>query len=161
MSENAEEVWVTTTSSTVWVRVSNGRDGTIDRAVGGHPGAVLRLRSQDRQLAQETIYDKDADPFLNGLLKRKDADQNDDPETRSGNALADDDMHKLFKKTGDRFTEALDDLNEVNVRRLKELADTVPDLASASQATAINECIQRKYRKGGDTAAYRQMFQTT
>ena len=158
MPDNDEEMWVTTTPAMVWVRVSNGRDGTIDRSVGGRVGAVLRLRTQDRQLAQEVIYNKDSDPFVNGLLKRHDVDQNTDPDTRSEQALSDEELEKVFKKTGDRFAAVLKTLNEVNVRRLKEKAETVADLASASQAKAIDDMIAEKFRKGGNTAAYRDMF---
>lgn len=154
-AREGEEIWETTTAGTVWVRTTDDRGKEKDISVGGKPGARLRIKSYDREVCQDAILTDGADPFTNGLLKRVDADQQDDPMTASDQVLTTDELMGVFKKSGNAFQSAVRKLNELNVRRLQEMAEALD--ATASQMSFLNEHIEENYRQHGDTPTYREL----
>ena len=155
-AREGEEIWQTTTDGTVWVQTTDGRGGSREVSVGGRTGAVLRIKTLDREIAQEAIFDIDADPFRNGLLKRVDADQNENENTSTDQAYTTEELLKVFSKSGNAFQSFVNKLNEVNVRRMKDIADSVD--ATQSQVAYLEKVIEEKYRKHGDTRTYREMM---
>lgn len=154
-AREGEEIWETTTPGTVWVTVTDDRGKEKDISVGGQPGQRLRIKSLDREIVQDRILDDASDPFTNGLLKRVDADQNLDEATASDQALTTEDLEAIFLKTGNAFQAAVRKLNELNVRRLREVAEALD--AKASQISFLDEHIEANYRQGGDTPTYREL----
>lgn len=154
-AREGEEIWETTTPGTVWVMVTDdrGRDKAV--SVGGKPGQRLRIKSMDREICQDRILDDSGDPFVNGLLKRVDADQNDDEKTVSDQALSTEELMAIFEKTGNAFQVTVRKLNELNVRRLREAAEHLD--AKASQLSFLDEHIEANYKGGGDTPTYREL----
>lgn len=155
-AREGEEIWRTTTDGTVWVRVTDQRGTAREISVGGKAGAVLRIKSLDREVAQEAIFDIEADPFRNGLLKRADADQNEDEATATDQAFGTEELVKAFSKSGNAFQSFVNKLNEVNVRRMKDIAGSVD--ATQSQVAYLEQVTEEKYRKHGDTKTYREMM---
>lgn len=151
-----EELWHTTTAGTVWVTITDDRGREKQLSAGGRKGAPLRIKTVDREINQEAIYEVEADPFRNGLLKRVDADQNEDESTASDQALDDTQLVKFFSKNGTNFQKAIAGLNEINVRRLRAMADDV-DITTA-QLAHLEEVIEQKYRKHGDSRTYRELM---
>lgn len=150
-----EEIWETTTEGRVWVTSTDDRGKERAVAVGGKVGQRLRIASLDREICQDRILDDTSDPFVNGLLKRIDADQNADERTASQQALSTEELMSIFDKTGNAFQSAVRKLNELNVRRLREAADALD--AKASQLAFLDEHLATNYKGGGDTPTYREM----
>lgn len=150
-----EEIWETTTPGRVWVITTDDRGREKAVSVGGAVGQRLRVKSLDREVAQDAILEDSSDPFTNGLLRRIDADQNADEQTRSDQALSTEQLMDLYGKTGMAFQSAVRKLNELNVRRLREMADTLD--AKASQISFMDEYIQATFKGGGDTPTYREL----
>lgn len=151
-----EELWETTTPGTVWVTVTDDRGREKQISAGGRVGAPLRIKTLDREINQEAVYEVESDPFRNGLLRRLDADQNEDEGTASDQALSQEQLVKLFAKNGNAFRSAVDKLNEINIRRMRGMADDL-DVTTA-QLAYLNEIIEEKYRKHGDTRTYRELM---
>lgn len=154
-TREGEEIWETTTDGTVWVSVTDDRGREKQISVGGRAGQRLRLKTLDREVNQEAIFDEEADPFRNGLLRRVDADQNSDEATATDQAFSPEQLAKLFAKNGNSFRASVDKLNEVNVRRMRALADDLE--VSTAQLSYLEEVIEAKFRKHGDTKTYREM----
>lgn len=154
-ARDGEEIWETTTPGTVWVLVTDDRGKDKSVSVGGAVGQRLRLKSLDREINQDAILEDGSDPFTNGLLKRVDADQQQDPQTASDQVLDTEQLMAVFTKKGAAFNNAVGKLNELNVRRLAEMAEAVD--ASASQIAFLKEHIAEKYRLEGDTATWREL----
>jgi hypothetical protein len=150
-----EEVWEITVPGTVWVEVTNDRGKSVPLRVGGRPGARLRISAEDRELTQERIVDRELDPFVNGMLVRVDADQQQVEKTRSDDALTTEDLLKIFATQGKKFQTTVDGLGEVTVRRMWEMAEDVD--ATASQINYLKDSIERRWPIGGDTKVYREM----
>lgn len=154
LRREGEEIWEITVPGAVWVEVTNDRGKAVPLKVGGRPGARLRISSEDRQLAQERIVDRQFDPFVNGMLTRVDADQQLDEDTRSDDALTTEDLMKLFAKNGRAFQAAVDKLGEVTVRRMYEMAEDVD--ATTSQTNYLKEQIETRWPVGGDSEWHRK-----
>lgn len=154
-ARQGEEIWETTTDGTVWVLTTDDRGKEKAISVGGKPGARLRIKALDREVLQDAILDDESDPFTNGLLKRIDADQNQDPQTASEQALSTEQLAEIFTKSGNAFQSAVKKLNELNVRRMREMAAALD--ASASQMSFLEEHIEANYRQHGDTPTYREL----
>lgn len=157
-AREGEEIWETTTPGRVWVTTTDDRGREKQISVGPGVGQRLRLKSTDREVAQDSVLDDASDPFTNGLLKRVDADQQLDASTKSDQALDTDQLLALFAKKGNAFQAAVAKLNELNVRRLSEMAEAAD--ASASQIAHLKEVIVENYRQEGDTPTYREIKAT-
>ena len=154
-AREGEEVWETTVAGRIWVKVTDDRGRTKDVSVGPKAGSRLRIKTDDREVIQDAILEDKSDPFTNGLLKRVDADQNENPDTASEQAFTTEELAGFFEKTGNAFQAAVKKLNETNVRRLREMAEALD--AKASQISFLDEHIEAHYRVGGDTPTYREL----
>ncbi len=145
MADN-KECWEMQTGGTVWVNTTlDAAKGTTKSTSVKGKGSLLYISAEDRKVAMERVRDKKNDPFTNGMLLRKDADQNQDPETKSPSAASDDDLRAMFKiKTIARFTTAVDDLSEVSLRRLVALAQT-DETITAAQKERLTQVLNDKY----------------
>lgn len=155
LTREGEEIWELTVPGAVWVEVTNDRGKAVPLCVGGRPGARLRISTEDRIITQEQIVERELDPFVNGMLCRIDADQQDDEKTASVDALTTEDLMKVFSKSGRAFQAAVDKLNQTSVRRMNEMAEDVD--ATASQITYLKDSIATRWPIGGDTKVYREI----
>lgn len=153
-ARDGEEIWETTTPGKVWVLLTDDRGKEKSVRVGGAVGQRLRIKSLDREINQDAILEDTSDPFTNGLLRRVDADQNADPQTKSDQVLTTEDLMEFFKSTGNAFQAKVKKLNELNFRRLREMAEAAD--ASASQISFLADH-SANFRQEGDTATYREL----
>jgi hypothetical protein len=124
--------------------------------VGGREGARLRIAALDREITQEQIVDRDNDPFVNGMLRRVDGDQQAVKETQTIQALTTEDLVTVFAKEGAGFQRHVDALSELNVRRMLSIAKDVD--ATLSQQQYLKESIERRWPiTSGDTETYREL----
>lgn len=139
------ELWENMLPGTVWVETTlDEKKGTTRVIKVQGKGSYLRLLTEDRRLTQERVLDKKNDPFVNGTLVRVDTDQQSDEETASDSAKSDLDLRALLTyKQVKKFTESIDQLSEVSLRRLKSLLDG--DNATANQMTWVNDMIEAKF----------------
>lgn len=153
--DSVEEIWETTGFGMIYVKVSgvDGKERSL--GVGGKPGQKLRISEYDRMRNQEVVMDEKADVFTNGMLLRVDADQNDDPMTKTDQVLTAEDIVEIFGLTGKSFTERVDQLNEYNARRLLAEAETLD--ATNSQIQALKAMVETKWRIGGEMPIYREL----
>jgi len=154
-ARDGEEIWESTTAGTVWVLTTDDRGKEKSVGVGGAPGQRLRIKSLDREICQDAILGDDSDPFTNGLLKRIDADQQQDPQTASEQVIDTEQLMDYFKSSGNAFQGKVRKLNELNFRRLHEMAEAAD--ASASQIAFLREHLVTKFRQEGDTPTYREL----
>lgn len=147
-----EEMWEMQLPGAVYVEYTNHLGKPADKSVSGK-GSILRIATIDRQLAEEKIVDHVANPFRNGTLvyQKGGAAQ---PE-RAPDALTDDDLAELFVMRDDEFDAVLEELSQVNVRRMQALAKGQD--ASISQVAAIDGVISRKWPLGGAMPSYEEM----
>ena len=150
-----EEIWETTISGRVWVETTNEKGAPRMVSVGGREGARLRITTEDREIAQERIINRDLDPFVNGSLVRVDADQQNDERTKSVDALSTEQLIQVFSKTGKAFQTKVDGLGELTVRRMMDIAEQVD--ATNSQINYLRKSIEERWPIGGDTPTYREM----
>jgi hypothetical protein len=154
-AKTTEETWVTTGNGKVYVNTTNLEGRTISTEVGGRPDAILRITTYDRMRNQETCVDRVNDPFTNGMLVRMDADQQQDPTTKSPNALSKDQIEAAFLLSKVEFREMVAELGEYNVRRMLEL---VPEMdATQSQVDCLRETLESKWPIGGAMPIYDEL----
>jgi hypothetical protein len=151
-AREGEEVWELTTAGRLWLHVTSytrtGQPITKDVSYGPNKaGHKIRISEDDRHINQENCADDHTDPFRNGMLVRVDKSQQDDDETASENAIGTDELMAIFAKNGNAFQSAVKKLNEVNVRRLYDLAEPLD--ATAKQVEFLTDYIAETYRKGG------------
>lgn len=154
-ARDGEEIWETTTPGRVWVMTTDDRGKDKPISVGPKTGSRLRIKSTDREIVQDSILNDGSDPFTNGLLKRVDADQNEDPMTASDQALSTEELTAIFESTGNAFQSKVKKLNELNARRLREVAEAVD--AKASQIAFLDEHIEANFKQQGDTPTWREL----
>ena len=144
-----EEMWETTTPGTVWVPVIDTRGREKEVKVGGRVGARLRIETEDRIIAEERLLNPENSPFRNGLLVRIDARRGDhaDPALDQGQEITTQELMAAFAKSGNAFHAYVDKLNEINVRRMHEMAPMVD--ASVAQASYLADKVAA-YRPSGE-----------
>ena len=151
---DGEELWESVVPGAVWVTVTNKRDEQESRSVG--QGQVLRITTRDREICQDAIRDPKHDPFTNGMLRRVDADQNEDPRTESIDAMGMDELIAVFAKTGPQFERKISSLGEIPIRRLRGIAEDVD--ATHSQIQFLDQIIAERYSSGGNVQpSYREL----
>lgn len=148
--ESPEEVWETTGSGKIYVRVTSMDGKDRSQKVGGRPGQKLRISEYDRLRNQERVMDQKADVFTNGMLLRVDAEPDDNPNMLSPEAVID-----LFSVTGVDFQARVDELNEYNVRRLIEVCDELD--ATNSQINYLKDTLAKKWPVGGEMPMYTEL----
>lgn len=152
-----EEVWESDVEGRVWVEATDHRGAPRMLTTLG-VGQRLRITPDDRLLAQERVRQRQNDPFVNGMLRRVDADQSNDPTTETPDAMSDEDLKLVFSLDEADFIEEVNRLSEVPLRRMKHMA---PANASIVQDKILTELIAERYPIGGDTPTYREMNPTT
>lgn len=146
-SRPGEEIWETTTPGTVWVTVTDNRGKERQVKVGGKIGSRLRITSDDREVAEDRLMEVSASPFRNGMLVRIDAgagDMKEEEDADYSQQLSTEELMAGFAKSGNAFHSFVGKLNEVNTRRMLELAPAID--ASASQLNHLEEVVREKYR---------------
>lgn len=150
-----EEIWEMTVPGRVHVEITNHRGRPQDLTVRG-VGQRLRISTTDREIAQERIRGEEHDPFRNGTLRRIDTGER--LEEKSKDELSDEDLTEVFTLTGDEFETIVDELSELNVRRMNAMADTVD--ATSSQSAYLKKIIEDRYPVGGTTPTYEEMMRS-
>jgi hypothetical protein len=156
LPETGEEIWECQIPGKVYVAVTSGRWGETKSVSVSGVGQKMRISTRDRVLNQELVVSAEVDPFRNGMLVRLDADQQQDSLTASRDALTNAALADIFNQyTGAEFKAAIEDLNEVNLRRMKEMCDEID--ATASQQKVLDQLIARRYPIGKDSKTYREL----
>jgi len=142
-AREGEEIWETTTDGLVWVPVVDSRGRQRDVSVGGKIGSRLRIATEDRELAEERLQDPTSSAFRNGMLVRIDTRAGDhaDPDFDQGQEIATEELVAAFAKSGNAFQAYVGKLNELNQRRMLEMADAVD--ASVAQATFLKQVVDQ------------------
>jgi hypothetical protein len=148
-----EELWESTVAGSVWVNITNKRDEIEGFRI--QAGQRLRITKRDREMNQDRIRAVKHDPFTNGMLKRLDADQNDDPRTETPDALTVEEILAIFAKTGAQFERKVSSLSEVPIRRMRDLAGDVD--ATQSQLAFLDKIIADRYSVGGTSPTYEEL----
>lgn len=117
-ARKGEEIWQCKVVGKYWLSLSDKR-GRVDSRPFAHNDR-LTITTDDRQLIQSQATKDDEDPFLNGTFLRVDKDQQMDQETKSEQALTDEQLMDFV--SGEVDPEKLNGLNDINIRRLKVLA---------------------------------------
>jgi hypothetical protein len=149
-AREGEEIWETTTDGRVWLTMVDDRGRDVVKSVGGKVGDRIRIKTTDREIMQDNVEDG---PFSNGMLKRVDSQAK--PEDNSPQALTTDELMVGFTKSGKAFHSWVAALNEMNVRRMRDMAEAVD--ATASQIAHLDTVIKEKFRVEGDTETYRTL----
>lgn len=144
------EEWEITTEGRVWLQVTtftrHGQPMDKDVSLGPKkPGQKLKISQADRERNQENVADPKFDPFRNGLLVRIDADQQADPQTASTDAVSTKDLLGIYELKGAQFQAAVEQLGQVPIRRLREMAEAVD--ATTSQVAMLDEVIAERWRQ--------------
>jgi hypothetical protein len=151
-----EEVWETTTDGTVWYTITDERRVVHERSAGGKAGTRLRIKTTDRMVNMDAVGYGRKGVFENGLLVRIDSGVQDEPN--SPDALSRDDLLVGFAKNGNAFRSFVDKLSELNVRRMKDMAEEID--ATASQIAYLKQTVTEKFVIQGDTPTYREIKST-
>ena len=147
-----EEVWAIQVAGSVSLRVTqNNRFGQAMEAImvmgPDRMGQQFRIKSVDREENQARCMSKEHDPFLNGMLVRIDADQQQDPETASTDALTTEQLLEIYDLDREAFKARVESLGELPLRRLAEVGVSMD--CSHLQITFVNDLIAERYSKGG------------
>ena len=144
------EIWELTIPGRVHVQVTNHLGRPRDLSAKGR-GARLRLTTLDRELAEERIRNDGNNPFRNGMMVRVDRPAD------SADALTDEDLRGAFKDCGDEeFRALLEDMTEVNLRRMKALTREAG--ATVSQNALLDEVIAERFPLGGTVPSWEEIM---
>lgn len=147
-AREGEEVWENTLRSDVWVGLPAVKVGGEPRSVLLRQGQRLRLTTDEREITQSSRSSEKKDIFRNGVLRRVDVDNHKevDPEYQEGQALTDEDLVRfLEEKKGPGFKGALADLNDLNLRRLKDVVEDENSSATQSQRKNVLELFEERF----------------
>lgn len=154
-TREGEEIWETTTAGRVWVQQVDKRGRERSISAGGKVGARLRITTEDREIAEERLSDPEQSPFRNGMLVRVDAGAKVAAEAEEAanpgafsQALSTEELMTGFAKNGNAFHSYVARLNEVNTRRMLDLAPVVD--ASVAQVEHLQQVIREKYRPASE-----------
>lgn len=167
------EQWETTTPSRVWINVT-ARTGEVRPVkVGGKVGMKFRISSADRVMNQDDVMEPHLDVFTNGLLNRLSGTEPVRPPLNSGYSIEEIDappaeadqmlsfaqLRVLLSKHGNAFRSAILKLNEVNLRRLANIAAELPESEqpTVAQQNALDEMLTG-YRPGKTQPSYEQFM---
>lgn len=148
-AREGEEIWETTTDGLVWVPIVDSRGREKNVKVGGKQGSRLRISTEDRELAEERFIEVERSPFRNGLLSRIDSRKESAEPVEGDQGLTTEQLMAGFAKNGNAFQAFVNGLNELNQRRMLEMAGAVD--ASVAQQSFLQETVA-KYRPMGEGA---------
>ena len=110
------------------------------------PDSVAPVRSVDRDRMKVLGWDG---PFVDGLLARVDGE--------GGGAISDAEVEALLRTRNTKtLIEKLDELSEVNVRRVVEIAEADDDL-SAAKLEAVRNHVKEKYSRAKVMPSYEEL----
>lgn len=110
------------------------------------PDSVAPVRSVDRDRMKVLGWDG---PFVDGLLARVDGD--------GGGAISDAEVETLLRTRNTKtLIEKLDELSEVNARRVVEVAEADGDL-SAAKLEAVRDHVKEKYSRAKVMPSYEEL----
>jgi len=151
-AREGEEVWAIQVPGAVTLRVTtfNRFGQAVEGAMTVGPnrsGQQFRIKTEDREENQAICMSPEHDPFLNGMLVRVDADQQQDPRTASKDALTTESLLDIFDLEGKAFEAKVRSLGELPLRRLADVGESMD--ASHRQINFVRELIAERYTKGG------------
>lgn len=157
-TDNAQEVWETTTGGTFWVHVKDPRQpgGWAQKRFGGRGSKKITITVEEREFNQELVSEdyQQHDPFTNGLLVRV------SPKVveRSEYELTDEDLLKVLAwEDDDKFEAYLRAVeSEVIVRRFLALAGKN---ASKWRYDQIQQFVDVKYHIGKTSKVAKEIFE--
>lgn len=145
------EFWTMQSQSTLFLEeLGHNRLGqNISKEIKVGPnqqGREIKIRHSDRLENQRMVATKEQDPFRNGTLLRRDADQQADPLTASPDALSTEDLFEITELPQEDFEAKVPTLGERPVRRLLELAlqMNIP----YGKVTYLQEYVSKTYAAG-------------
>jgi len=147
-----EEVWGMQVAGAVSLRVTQfnrfGQPVEASLTMGpNRQGQQFRIQKIDREENQARCMSKDHDPFLNGMLVRIDADQQEDPMTASTDALSTEQLLEIYDLDTKKFQARVKGLGELPMRRLAEVGESMD--CSHLQITFVRDLIAERYSVGG------------
>lgn len=150
------EIWELTLPGRVHVNVLNHLGREKDLTARGKGGRI-RLSTLDRELAEEQIRVPQINPFRNGMLVQVGGPKLEGDIRKE--AVPDEDLIEFFSMKDEAgFMELIQEVGEVNLRRLQMMAEDPAVDVSVVQKRAIDELIVDRYPIGGDTPTYREMM---
>jgi hypothetical protein len=152
-AREGEEIWTIQVNGQIFLVVTqqNRHGGLVDADMKLGPnwaGRSFRIKTEDREDNQARCMNPDLDPFLNGMLIRRDADQQANPATASSDALTTEKLIEIFELDLKMFADKVEPLGEVPTRKLIEMGEAL-DLASLKQMEILKDKVARKYSVGG------------
>lgn len=110
------------------------------------PDSVAPVRSVDRDRMKVLGWDG---PFVDGLLARVDGE--------GGGAISDAEVEALLRTRNTKtLIEKLDELSEVNARRVVEVAEADGEL-SAAKLEAVRDHVKEKYSRAKVMPSYEEL----
>lgn len=110
------------------------------------PDSVAPVRSVDRDRMKVLGWDG---PFVDGLLARVDGE--------GGGAISDAEVEALLRTRNTKtLIEKLDEMSEVNARRVVEVAEADGDL-SAAKLEAVRDHVKEKYSRAKVMPSYEEL----
>jgi len=150
-----EEIWAIQVPGSVSLRVTQfnrfGQPVEASLVIGpNREGQQFRIQTVDREENQARCMEPVHDPFLNGMLVRIDADQQQDPSTASTDALSTEQLLEIYDLGKDAFKARVEGLGELPLRRLAEVGESMD--CSHLQIALVRDLIAERYSKGGPQA---------
>lgn len=143
-----QEKWRMNLNSVVFLEVL-GRDrynNNIARELKIGPsreGYEFVISTSDRVANQSAVVDEAFDPFRNGTFTRTDADQQLDPNTRSEQAITDEDILAMLDLSIEDLEARVSSYGEVPIRRILAVATAMD--ASHQKISMLETLIQDRY----------------
>lgn len=146
------ELWVMQLDSVVCLETTGynrfGQPTARELKVGPlRRGFEFQIATADREDNQRAILDPGQDPFRNGTFVRKDASQHADPNTASPNALTTEDLIDICDLTQSAFEERVQQLGEVPLRRLAEMAESMD--VGYQKVRYVQDYVADRFASGG------------
>jgi len=150
-----EEIWAIQVQGSVSLRVTQfnrfGQPVEASLVIGpNRAGQQFRIQTVDREENQARCMEPAHDPFLNGMLVRIDADQQQDPSTASTDAMSTEQLLEIYDLDKDAFKVRVESLGELPLRRLAEVGESMD--CSHLQIALVRDLIAERYSKGGPQA---------
>jgi hypothetical protein len=149
---DGEEVWAIQVQGAVSLRITTFN--RFGQAVEGlmtigpnRAGTQFRLKVEDREENQARCVGPEFDPFRNGMLVRIDADQQQDPQTASTDALTTEQLLDIYELPTAKFEARVRSLGEMPLRRLADVGESMD--CSHRQIGFVRDLIAERYTKGG------------
>jgi len=152
MSETlSPETWEKTIPGGVWVLTVDHVGNEKPKRLKGPSGFRFRVHPREREAVSAKYAFPEQDPFRNGILKPVSLtpDEVDErvPDHDSEQALNNEDLVALFAKSGMAFHSAVKKLNEVNARRLLDLAGENAEAVTTAQKEFLEKHVAENFLK--------------